>query len=52
MVVQHGIIFLVSFEYQFPKKENIDKYVTVIEVDLEDVFELYRGHGSAVELNN
>ena len=35
-----------------PKKENIDKYVTVIQVDLEDELVLYRGHGNAVELNN
>ncbi|MGB5497788.1 MAG: alpha-L-fucosidase [Maribacter sp.] len=35
-----------------PKKENMDKYVTVIEVSLEDELVLYRGHGNAVELNN
>ena len=35
-----------------PKKENLDKYVTVIEVALEDELVLYRGHGNAVELNN
>ena len=35
-----------------PKKENLDKYVTVIQVDLQDELVLYRGHGNAVELNN
>lgn len=35
-----------------PKKENIDQYVTVIEVSLENELVLYRGHGNAVELNN
>ncbi len=35
-----------------PKKENLDKYLTVIEVALEDKLVLYRGHGNAVELNN
>ncbi|MBT8302790.1 MAG: alpha-L-fucosidase [Maribacter sp.] len=35
-----------------PKKENLDQYVTVIEVTLEDELVLYRGHGNAVELNN
>ncbi|WP_422081328.1 alpha-L-fucosidase [Ulvibacterium sp.] len=34
-----------------PKKENLDQYVTVVEVSLEDELLLYRGHGNAVELN-
>ncbi len=35
-----------------PKNENLDEYVTVIEVSLETELELYRGHGNAVELND
>ncbi|EAQ99989.1 alpha-L-fucosidase [Maribacter sp. HTCC2170] len=35
-----------------PKNENLDKYVTIVEVSLEDELVLYRGHGNAVELNN
>lgn len=34
-----------------PSKESIDEYVTVLEIELEDELELYRGHGNAVELN-
>ena len=34
-----------------PSEANIDEYVTVLEVELEDELELYRGHGNAVELN-
>ncbi|WP_072880044.1 alpha-L-fucosidase [Salegentibacter echinorum] len=34
-----------------PAKESIDEYVTVLEIELEDELELYRGHGNAVELN-
>lgn len=35
-----------------PKKENLDEYATIIEVELEDALKLYRGHGNAVELND
>ncbi len=35
-----------------PKSGNLDKYVTVVEVSLQDGLVLYRGHGNAVELNN
>lgn len=35
-----------------PKAESLDKYVSIIEVTLEDELELYRGHGNAVELND
>lgn len=34
-----------------PKEDNLDPYVTVIEVEIEDPLILYRGHGNAVELN-
>jgi len=36
---------------QTPDKENLDPYVTVLEVELEGELNLYRGHGNAVELN-
>ncbi|MDH5413876.1 MAG: alpha-L-fucosidase [Flavobacteriaceae bacterium] len=36
---------------EIPKKENIDMYVTILEVALEGKLKLYRGHGNAVELN-
>ena len=36
---------------EIPKKENLDKNVTIIEVELVDALKLYRGHGNAVELN-
>ena len=36
---------------EVPKIENMDSYVTILEVDLEDELKLYRGHGNAVELN-
>lgn len=35
-----------------PKKENLNNYATIIEVELEDALKLYRGHGNAVELND
>jgi len=35
-----------------PQSDNLDPYVTIIEVALEDELVLYRGHGNAVELNN
>lgn len=35
-----------------PKGESLDKYVSIIEISLEDELELYRGHGNAVELND
>jgi alpha-L-fucosidase len=35
-----------------PKTENLDPYVTIIEVALVDELLLYRGHGNAVELND
>lgn len=34
-----------------PAEENLDEYLTVIEVELEGELKLYRGHGQAVELN-
>lgn len=34
-----------------PSEENIDKYITVLEVSLDGELQLYRGHGNAVELN-
>ena len=36
---------------KIPNEENLDPYVTVLEVELEDALKLYRGHGNAVELN-
>lgn len=36
---------------EIPQEKNLDTYVTVLEVELEDVLKLYRGHGNAVELN-
>ncbi|WP_108809120.1 alpha-L-fucosidase [Aquimarina spinulae] len=36
---------------EVPKKENLDTYVTVLEIELEGELKLYRGHGNAVELN-
>ena len=36
---------------EVPKKENLDPYVSLIEVSLEGKVKLYRGHGNAVELN-
>ncbi len=36
---------------QSPAKENLDPFVTVLEVELEGELNLYRGHGNAVELN-
>ena len=36
---------------EVPKIENMDNYVTILEVELEDELKLYRGHGNAVELN-
>lgn len=36
---------------EIPKKQNMDKNVTVLEVALEGQLKLYRGHGNAVELN-
>jgi alpha-L-fucosidase len=36
---------------EIPKEQNIDQYVTVLEVALEGDLKLYRGHGNAVELN-
>ena len=36
---------------EVPKIENLDSYVTLLEVSLEDALVLYRGHGNAVELN-
>lgn len=35
-----------------PKHENLDSYVTVLEVALNKEIVLYRGHGNAVELND
>lgn len=34
-----------------PSKENLDPYVTVLEISLDQELVLYRGHGQAVELN-
>ena len=34
-----------------PKTESLDRYVTILEIVLEDELNLYRGHGNAVELN-
>jgi alpha-L-fucosidase len=36
---------------QCPDKDDLDPYVTVLEVELEGELNLYRGHGNAVELN-
>jgi alpha-L-fucosidase len=36
---------------EIPNEKNLDKYVTIIEVELQDELKLYRGHGNAVELN-
>ncbi len=36
---------------EVPKKENLDSYVSLLEVTLEGELKLYRGHGNAVELN-
>lgn len=36
---------------EIPALENLDPYVTILEVELEDTLQLYRGHGNAVELN-
>ena len=36
---------------EVPKMEDMDRYVTILEVELEDELKLYRGHGNAVELN-
>ena len=36
---------------EVPEIENMDNYVTILEVELEDELKLYRGHGNAVELN-
>ena len=36
---------------EVPKMEDMDLYVTILEVELEDELKLYRGHGNAVELN-
>ena len=36
---------------EVPQKESLDRYVTILEVELEDELKLYRGHGNAVELN-
>ncbi|WP_103070617.1 alpha-L-fucosidase [Aquimarina sediminis] len=41
-----GIVRIETLE-----KENLDAYVTVLEVTLEGELKLYRGHGNAVELN-
>lgn len=34
-----------------PQTDQLDPYVTILEVDLEGPLKLYRGHGQAVELN-
>ena len=36
---------------EIPNEKNLDTYVTILEVELEDALKLYRGHGNAVELN-
>jgi alpha-L-fucosidase len=36
---------------EIPQDKNINSYVTLVEVELEDALKLYRGHGNAVELN-
>lgn len=36
---------------EVPKAQNMDLYITILEVDLEGELKLYRGHGNAVELN-
>lgn len=36
---------------EIPNQKNLDKYATIIEVELQDELKLYRGHGNAVELN-
>jgi len=36
---------------EIPSEKNLDPYITVIEVDLENVLKLYRGRGNAVQLN-
>ncbi len=36
---------------EIPQEKNIDSYVTIVEIELEDDLKLYRGHGNAVELN-
>ena len=36
---------------EIPHEKNLDPYVTLLEVTLEDPLVLYRGHGNAVELN-
>lgn len=34
-----------------PSEASLDKYITVLELELDGELELYRGHGNAVELN-
>jgi alpha-L-fucosidase len=36
---------------EVPETDSLDRYVTILEVTLEDELRLYRGHGNAVELN-
>jgi len=36
---------------EVPQTESLDRYATILEVELEDELKLYRGHGNAVELN-
>ncbi|SZD72831.1 Alpha-L-fucosidase [Candidatus Ornithobacterium hominis] len=36
---------------EVPQKQNLDEYVTIIKISLEDELHLYRGHGNAVEMN-
>ena len=35
-----------------PKKKNLDKYVTIIAIELDSVVDLYRGTGKPLELNS
>ena len=36
---------------EVPKKKNLDRYVTIIAVELEGKVDLFRGHGKAIESN-
>ncbi len=35
-----------------PAKEKLDRYVSIVKINLEKELHLYRGHGNAVELND
>jgi len=37
---------------EVPKEKYLDKYVTIVKVELDDVIDLYRGTGKPLELNS